>query len=56
MSQVLVLAKRLIEDLEGYHFEMIEDGDLDERNLKIWKRDRKNITRALMALRQVAEF
>ena len=55
MGQVLVLAKRLIEDLEAYHFNAIDGGELSEYQERIWKRDRKNITKALMALRQVAE-
>jgi hypothetical protein len=55
MSQVLVLAKALLEDLESYHWERLEEGDLSEIQRKIWKRDGKNITRALMAIRQVAE-
>jgi hypothetical protein len=55
MAQVLVLAKKLLEDLEGYHYDMIEGGDLDSYGHRIWKRDAKNVTKALMALRQVAE-
>ncbi len=55
MAQVLVLAKKLLEDLEGYHYDMLEGGDLDSYGHRIWKRDAKNITKALMALRQVAE-
>ena len=55
MAQVLVLAKALLEDLETYHWERLEEGDLSEIQRKIWKRDGKNITRALMAIRQVAE-
>ena len=55
MSQVLVLAKRLLEDLESYHFNTIDAGELNQYQERIWKRDRKNITKALMALRQVAE-
>jgi hypothetical protein len=55
MAQVLVLAKKLLEDLEGYHYDMIEGGDLDSYGRRIWKRDAKNVTKALMALRQVAE-
>ena len=55
MSQVLVLAKRLVEDLESSHFNTIDAGELNEYQERIWKRDRKNITKALMALRQVAE-
>ena len=55
MAQVLVLAKKLLEDIEGYHFGMIEDGDLDSFEHRIWKRDAKSVTKALMALRQVAE-
>jgi hypothetical protein len=55
MAQVLVLAKALLEDLETYHWERLEDGDLSEIQRKIWKRDGKNITKALMAIRQVAE-
>jgi hypothetical protein len=55
MAQVLVLAKKLLEDLEGYHYDMIEGGEMDSYGHRIWKRDAKNITKALMALRQVAE-
>jgi hypothetical protein len=55
MSQVLYLAKQLLTDLETYHFDVLEDGDITERQRKIWKRDRKSITRALMALRCVDE-
>ena len=55
MAQVLVLAKALLDDLEGYHWEQLERCDLSEQQRKIWKRDGKNITKALMALRQVAE-
>jgi hypothetical protein len=55
MAQVLVLAKKLLEDLEGYHYDMIEGGDLDSYGHRIWKRDAKNITKSLMALRQVVE-
>ena len=55
MAQVLVLAKKLLEDLEGYHYDMIEGGEMDSHGHRIWKRDAKNITKALMALRQVAE-
>jgi hypothetical protein len=55
MSQVLYLAKQLLTDLEMYHFDVLEDGEITERQRKIWKRDRKSITRALMALRCVDE-
>jgi hypothetical protein len=55
MDQVLYLAKQLLTDLESYHFNALEDGELTERQRKIWKRDRKSITKALMALRQVEE-
>ena len=55
MSQVLVLTKHLLEDLEAYHFNTIDAGELNEYQERVWKRDRKNITKALMALRQVAE-
>ena len=55
MNQVLVLTKRLLEDIETYHFDTIDDGDLNPRQKHIWKRDAKKVTEALMALRQVAE-
>jgi hypothetical protein len=55
MSQVLVLTKRLLEDIESYHFNALDDGDLSPQQKRIWKRDAKKVTEALMALRQVAE-
>ncbi len=55
MGQVLTLTKRLLEDLEAYHFNTIDAGELTEYQERVWKRDRKNITKALMALRQVEE-
>jgi len=55
MNQVLVLTKRLLEDIETCHFDTIDDGDLNPRQKRIWKRDAKKVTEALMALRQVAE-
>jgi hypothetical protein len=55
MSQVLVLAKRLLEDLEDYHYNALENGELSFQQHRIWKRDAKQVTKALMALRQVAE-
>jgi len=50
-----VLAKKLLQDLEGYHYDMLEGGDLDSYGHRIWKRDAKNITKALLALRCVDE-
>ncbi len=41
MAQVLYLAKQLLTDLESYHFNTLEDGELTERQRKIsvaWKR------------------
>jgi hypothetical protein len=55
MAQVLVLAKRLIEDLESYHWDQLERDDLSDQQRRIWKRDSLNIEKALMALRLVAE-
>lgn len=57
MSQVLVLAKRLLEDLEGYHYNALDaDGDTMAPHVRrIWDRDARNITKALLCLRQVAE-
>jgi hypothetical protein len=55
MAQILHLTKKLLQDLEGYHYDMLEGGDLDSYGHRIWKRDAKNITRALMALRCVDE-
>jgi hypothetical protein len=55
MAQVLVLAKALLDDLESYHWDQLDRDDLSEQQRKIWKRDGKNVTKALMALRQVAE-
>ena len=55
MNQVLVLTKRLLEDIECYHFSAIDEGELTPQQLRIWKRDAKKVTEALMALRQVAE-
>jgi hypothetical protein len=55
MGQVLVLAKRLIEDLENYHWDQLERDDLSDQQRRIWKRDSINIEKALMALRLVAE-
>ena len=57
MAQVLVLAKRLLEDLESYHYNALDaDGnEMAPHVRRIWDRDAKNITKALLALRQVAE-
>jgi hypothetical protein len=55
MGQVLVLAKRLVEDLESYHWDQLERDDLSDQQRRIWKRDSINIEKALMALRLVAE-
>jgi hypothetical protein len=55
MNQVLQLTKRLLEDLEFYHFNALEEGDLTPQQRKIWKRDAKSVTKALLALRQVSE-
>lgn len=55
MAQILHLTKKLLQDLEGYHYDMLEGGDLDSYGHRIWKRDAKNITKALMALRCVDE-
>ena len=55
MGQVLTLTKRLLEDLEAYHFNTIDAGELTEYQERVWKRDRKSITKALMALRCVEE-
>jgi hypothetical protein len=55
MGQVLVLAKRLVEDLESYHWDQLERDDLSDQQRRIWKRDSLNIEKALMALRLVAE-
>jgi hypothetical protein len=55
MGQVLVLAKRLLEDLESYHWDALENPDLTDQQRRIWKRDSINIEKALMALRLVAE-
>ena len=55
MGQVLVLAKRLVEDLEAYHWDQLERDDLSDQQRRIWKRDSLNIEKALMALRLVAE-
>ena len=55
MCQVLILAKRLLEDLESFHYDHIDGNDLSPSQHRIWERDAKNITKALMALRQVAE-
>ncbi len=55
MDQVLVLAKKLLEDLEAYHFDTLDEADLTNGQRRIWERDAKNITKSLMALRQVAE-
>ena len=55
MSQVLFLAKKLLQDLEDYHFNTLDEGDLFPAQRRIWKRDAKKITEALMALRCVDE-
>ena len=55
MGQVLVLAKSLLQDLESYHWDMLEDPELSDQQRRIWKRDSINIEKALMALRLVAE-
>ena len=55
MGQVLVLVKHLLEDLEEYHFNTIDNGELSPIQQRIWERDAKNVTKALMALRKVAE-
>jgi hypothetical protein len=55
MAQVLYLTKKLLQDIEDYHFDVLEGGDICERQRKIWKRDAKNVTKALMALRCVDE-
>ena len=55
MNQVLQLTKRLLEDLESYHFNALEDLELTSVQRKIWKRDAKSVTKALLALRQVSE-
>ncbi len=57
MGQVLVLAKRLLEDLESYHYNALDQGgdEMAPHVRRIWDRDAKNITKALLALRQVAE-
>ena len=55
MSQLLVAVKAMVERLENFHFETLDNADLTPGQHRIWERDAKNITRALMALRQVAE-
>ncbi len=55
MAQVLVLAKSLLQDLESYHWDMLEDPELSDQQRRIWKRDSINIEKALLALRMVAE-
>jgi hypothetical protein len=55
-AQILVFTKTLLDDLESYHFDMVEADDFESAQQRaIWKRDLKNITKALMALRKVAE-
>ena len=55
MDQVLYLTKKLLQDLEEYHYNTIEEADLTSGQRRIWKRDAKKVTEALMALRQVSE-
>jgi hypothetical protein len=55
MDQVLHLAKKLLQDLEEYHYNTIEEADLTSQQRRVWKRDAKKITESLMALRQVEE-
>ena len=56
-TQILVAAKAMLERLEGFHYNFIEDngGTMSDYTARIWKRDAKNVSKALMALRQVAE-
>jgi hypothetical protein len=57
MTQVLVAAKAMLERLEGFHYDFIEEnqGTMSDYTARIWKRDAKNVSKALMALRQVQE-
>ena len=55
MTQVLVAAKAMVERLEEFHFETLDNADLTPGQRRIWKRDAKAITKALMALRTVQE-
>ena len=55
MGQVLQLTKRLLEDLEMYHVNMANEPDLDPYARYVWERDAKSVTKALMALRKVAD-
>ena len=57
MAQVLVAAKAMLERLEEFHYGFIEDnqGTMSDYAARIWKRDAKNVSKALMALRQVQE-
>ena len=57
MTQVLVAAKAMLERLESFHYDYIaeNEGTMSDYVARIWKRDAKAITKALMALRTVQE-
>ena len=57
MAQILVAAKAMLERLEEFHYNFLEDNrkEMSELSARIWKRDAKAVTKALLALRTVQE-
>jgi len=55
ITQILVAVKAMVERLEEFHFDTLDNADLTPGQRRIWKRDAKAATKALMALRMIQE-